>query len=75
MELINIEKDDSIEHSLVEGHLSDREFNKIVKKAFAGDTISSDRITHEYWVKDQDGAWSSSNRNNPKAVPVTVMDW
>lgn len=78
MELINLGNkfDDSMDYSLIKGHVSDEEFNKVfAEKWHGGDPIEGDRISHEYWVESKDGSWKSSNKNDPKAVPVTVTDW
>lgn len=63
--------------TLLEGHHDIITFNK----AFEAEGWDSqgpwpeDYLSHEYWVRDNEGFWSSSNKNNPDAIPVSIVAW
>ncbi len=65
------------------GHVTEEEFNQ----AFENEGWSSpsdysfndeyNPIRHEYWVtgKNEGDAWSQSTKDDPKAEPVTIVNW
>lgn len=61
--------------TLLEGHHDSQIFSKAMR-AEGWDTadVHPDDISHEFWVVEE-GHWCPSNKEDPKAIPVTVNPW
>lgn len=67
--------------TILEGHHDANTFNRF----FGGEreytqslevkTWDDWEISHEYWIKEKDGSWTCSTKEDPRAIPVTVGDW
>jgi len=61
--------------SICSGHVTVSVFNRAFKaEGWESDKIRKEDIRHEWWIPMK-RKWKKSNRENKKAVPVTVMDW
>lgn len=72
-----IHVDDTPTYSILRGHHLTETFNvAFVNEGWHGlpDWQDCD-VTHEYWEEIAAGVWVCSNKNNPKAEPVTVGQW
>jgi len=62
-------------YTILEGHHDAATFSKAMNaEGWDNAEIHPDDISHEYWVKEED-KWCPSNKEDPKAIPVTVSPW
>lgn len=62
--------------SLLEGHHTIESFNKAFRaEGWEIEPWPQEYISHEYWIRDQTGVWTCSNKNDLRAIPVTVCAW
>lgn len=67
---------DSPNITILEGHHTPEIFNEaFIAEGWEADPWPNDYISHEYWVRHDDGKWTSSHKADPKARAVTVADW
>lgn len=62
--------------SICKGHVDAKTFNTAhAAEGWSADDIDEDDISHEWWELLEDGGWQSSTKDNPRAEPVTVLEW
>ena len=67
--------EDNPSYTLLEGHHDAQTFSKAMRaEGWDMDDIHEDDISHEYWVQEE-ARWCPSNKEDPKAIPVTVSEW
>lgn len=72
-----VHEDDTPVYSILRGHHLTETFNVAFEnEGWKGLPKWEDHdVTHEYWQEVAPGVWECSNKNNPKAEPVTVGQW
>lgn len=67
---------DAPEISILEGHHDLKTFNKaFIEEGWTQEPWPSDYVSHEYWIKLPNGKWECSNKNDSRAIPVTIATW
>lgn len=61
--------------TLVMGHVKPRTFELAMRREGWDKGDLPTGLRHEYWWEDSKKMWAKTTKKDPKAVPVTVMDW
>lgn len=67
--------DDNPTQTMVPGHVTTAEFNRLHKQDWDGDRISKSELTHEYWIPRKRGGWIKAEEKTKGAKPFTVFYW
>lgn len=68
--------DDNPMITLCIGHVDAATFTKAHEnEGWEADPAQDSDLSFEYWKPLGNGSWSSSNKDAPGAVAVTVMEW
>ncbi len=67
--------DDSVDVSICRGHVAPEIFSEaFAREGWSPSEHREEDLKHEYWIENKKG-WTKSDKNNPKAEPVTVSYW
>lgn len=74
---ITMSEKESPKFSICKGHVKAKDFDLAFKReGWAGATVKQAELKYEYWTcGPYRNQWTRANRKNPRAKPVTVLEW